>query len=49
MNKSGEIMLREISEIPEMLVRIAARFQQNREAATLIDTNKFHSVVLLAR
>jgi len=49
MNKPGEIMLREISEIPEMLVRIAARFQENREAATVLDSKKFHSVVLLAR
>lgn len=49
MNKPGEIMFREISEIPEMLVRIAAYFEQNVEARELINKNQFNSVVLLAR
>ena len=49
MNKPGDIMLREISEIPEMLVRIASNFEKSVEAQELMTKNQFSSVVLLAR
>jgi glucosamine--fructose-6-phosphate aminotransferase (isomerizing) len=49
MTKPGENMFREISEIPEMLVRIATFFEKNSEARELVNTNQFSSVVLLAR
>lgn len=49
MTTSGEVMLREISEIPRMLGDIAAAMSANQAANDLFAKHKFDSVIILAR
>lgn len=49
MTTRGEIMLREIAEIPRMLSDISSQMQSNPVFSNLFDSNRFNSVVILAR
>lgn len=49
MTNPGEVMLREISEIPRMLGDIADAMSANQEATELFAKHNFDSVIILAR
>lgn len=49
MTNPGEVMLREISEIPRMLGDIADAMSANQEAKALFAKHNFDSVIILAR
>jgi glucosamine--fructose-6-phosphate aminotransferase (isomerizing) len=49
MTTPGEVMLREISEIPRMLGDIANAVSTNQEAKSLFADHNFDSVIILAR
>ena len=49
MTTPGEVMLREISEIPRMLGDIAKAMSTNQEANELFTKHNFDSVIILAR
>jgi glucosamine--fructose-6-phosphate aminotransferase (isomerizing) len=49
MTTPGEVMLREISEIPRMLGDIANAMSTNQEAKSLFADHNFDSVIILAR
>lgn len=45
----GEVMLREIEEIPQVLERITNNFEADTKAKSLLTEKKFDSVIILAR
>lgn len=49
MSVPGQVMLREISEIPRMLVDIANAMSSNQSAKNLLRERNFDSVIILAR
>jgi glutamine---fructose-6-phosphate transaminase (isomerizing) len=49
MTTRGEVMLREIAEIPRVLSDIASHMRTESAASSLFDLKKFSSVVILAR
>ena len=49
MSKPGDVMLREIAEIPRVLIDLVAHMQAEQVASELFDTQRFDSVVILAR
>ena len=49
MTQPGDVMLSEIHETPKVLSRILSEFGANEAAQKLLDTQSFHSVIILAR
>jgi glucosamine--fructose-6-phosphate aminotransferase (isomerizing) len=49
MTQPGDVMLSEIHETPKVLSRILSEFGANEVAQKLLDTQSFHSVIILAR
>ena len=45
----GEVMLREIEEIPQVLERISKHLEADTRAESLLSEKKFHSIIILAR